>query len=234
MSEQVTFTIDGKKCTAAKGQTLVAAAKENGIYIPTLCDFEGLSPAATCRICTVKINGRPITACTTTVTQGMVVENDTEELGNIRKAIIEMLFVEGNHFCPACEKSGNCELQALGYRYQMMVPRYPYSFAQKPIDAATPKLIVDSNRCILCKRCVRGVENRDAKKIFAIAKRGNKAQIKMDHTLAATLSDEEAKAAMDMCPVGAIIKKEVGFSVPIGKRKFDSQPIGSDIEAHTR
>lgn len=226
----IKFTIDGKECSAKSGQTIVEAAKDNGVYIPTLCHFDGLKPAGTCRICTVKVGGRNMAACTTPVTNGMVVENKTPELEDARKAIIEMLFVEGNHMCPTCEKSGNCELQALGYRYLMMVPRFPFLFPKRTVDASSPKLYIDKNRCVQCLRCVRGVTSADGKKVFGLVMRGGHAQISMDNELAAQLSDAEALKAMELCPVGAILRKEVGYAVPIGKRKYDTMPIGSDIE----
>ena len=226
----IKFTIDGKECTAKNGQTIVEAAKDNGVYIPTLCHFDGLKPAGTCRICTVKVGGRNMAACTTPVTNGMVVENKTPELEDNRKAIIEMLFVEGNHMCPTCEKSGSCELQALGYRYLMMVPRFPFLFPKRAVDASSPKLYIDKNRCVQCLRCVRGVTSADGKKVFGLVMRGGHAQISMDNELAAQLSDADALKAMELCPVGAILRKEVGYAVPIGKRKYDTMPIGSDIE----
>ena len=101
----IKFTIDGKECTAKNGQTIVEAAKDNHIYIPVLCHFEGLKPAGTCRICTVKVGGRFMAACTTPVTAGMTVENNTPDIQELRKQIIEMLFVEGNHMCPVCERA---------------------------------------------------------------------------------------------------------------------------------
>ncbi|HON77983.1 MAG TPA: 2Fe-2S iron-sulfur cluster-binding protein [Spirochaetota bacterium] len=226
----IKFTIDGKECSAKSGQTIVEAAKDNGVYIPTLCHFDGLKPAGTCRICTVKVGGRNMAACTTPVTNGMVVENKTPELEDARKAIIEMLFVEGNHMCPTCEKSGNCELQALGYRYLMMVPRFPFLFPKRAVDASSPKLYIDKNRCVQCLRCVRGVTSADGRKVFGLVMRGGHAQISMDNELVAQLSDAEALKAMELCPVGAILRKEVGYAVPIGKRKYDTMPIGSDIE----
>jgi len=226
----IKFTIDGKECSAKSGQTIVEAAKDNGVYIPTLCHFDGLKPAGTCRICTVKVGGRNMAACTTPVTSGMVVENKTPELEDFRKAIIEMLFVEGNHMCPTCEKSGNCELQALGYRYQMMVPRFPFLFPKRAVDASSPKLYIDKNRCVQCLRCVRGITSADGRKVFGLVMRGGHAQISMDNELAAQLSDAEALKAMELCPVGAILRKEVGYAVPIGKRKYDKAPIGSEIE----
>ncbi|MCD4697814.1 MAG: (2Fe-2S)-binding protein [Bacteroidales bacterium] len=230
MSEKIKFSIDGKSCTADKGTNLVDAAKENGIYIPTLCHLEGVKPAGSCRICNVKINGRYMTACTTDVADGMVIENFIPEIQELRKIIIETLFVSGNHYCPACEKSGNCELQALGYKFQMLVPRFPFEFEEKEVDAESNKLYIDRNRCILCKRCVRNVKAKDGKSIFAIYGRGHHAKINIDHELANQMTDEEAQHAMDNCPVGSILRKERGYVDPIGRRKYDNEPIGSEIE----
>ncbi len=230
MSEIVKFSIDGKSCEAEKGVNIVDAAKANGIYIPTLCHLEGVKPAGSCRICNVKINGRFMTACTTDIADGMVIESNTPDIIELRKIIVETLFVSGNHFCPACEKSGSCELQALGYRFQMMVPRFPYEFEEKEVDAKSPKIYIDRNRCILCKRCVRTIKTKDGKSIFAIKGRGYKAMINIDHELADKMTDEEAREAMEHCPVGSILKKERGYVDPIGQRKFDLKPIGSEIE----
>lgn len=230
MSEIIKIVIDGKEIEATKGQTILQAAVNNGIYIPTLCAFDGIKPKASCRLCTVKVNGRAMTACTTPATEGMEIENNTDGINEIRKAIIEAIFVEGNHFCPSCEKSGNCELQALGYRFMMMVPRFPYSFPQRPIDATNPKLLLDTNRCILCLRCVRGLKDENGKSLFAIKHRGVHSEIVMDHEVCANISDEMAQKAMNTCPVGVIIKKEKGFDEAIGTRKYDKQPIGHEIE----
>ncbi|SRR6056297_2309794 len=229
MSE-INITIDGKKIKAKAGQTIVEAAKENGVYIPTLCDYEGIKPAGTCRICTVKIGGRNMAACTTPVAEGMLIENDVPELNDFRKAIVEMLFVEGNHMCPVCEKSGNCELQALAYKYTMLAPRFPYLWPQRTVDASFPKILIDRNRCIQCLRCVRGVTTADGKHIFGLVNRGGKAIISVDPELAQEMTEEMAEKAMELCPVGAILKKEVGYAVPIGMRKYDGKPIGSEYE----
>ena len=226
----IKFTIDGKECTAKNGQTIVEAAKKNHIYIPVLCHFDGLKPAGTCRICTVKAGGRFMAACTTPVTEGMAVENDTPELQELRKQIIEMLFVEGNHMCPICEKGGNCELQALGYRYKMMVPRFPYLWPRRTVIANAPKLYVDRNRCVQCLRCVRDVKTSDGKHVFGVTMRGGQTIISMDKRLAALLTEDAALKAMHQCPVGCILKKEIEYTIPIGQREFDTKPIGSKIE----
>jgi len=230
MATFVKFTIDGKICLAEEGTRLVDAAKENGIYIPTLCNYPGIPPKGSCRICTVLINGRPTTSCTTKVFENMEVKAYTPELEEFRKAVIEMLFAEGNHFCPSCEKSGNCELQALAYRYKILVPKFPYIFPKRSIEAWHPKLIKDHNRCILCKRCIRGIKNEDGKAIFAYAKRGSQLEINIDPETSKNMSDELAQKAMNICPVGALLVRGKGFSTPIGKRKYDTVMIGSDIE----
>jgi [NiFe] hydrogenase diaphorase moiety small subunit len=108
----------------------------------------------------------------------------------------------------------------------MTAPRFPYLFPRKGLDARAPKIVLERNRCIQCLRCVRGVLTKDGKKIFAAVRRGPHVTIEADIKLTGRLSEEEARQAMDLCPVGAILKKEVGFAVPIGHRKFDKKPIG--------
>jgi [NiFe] hydrogenase diaphorase moiety small subunit len=231
MSDKITFTIDGQEIAAEKGQTILDAAKEAGVYIPSLCAFEGLVPQGACRVCTVMVNGRPQAACTQPAAQGIVVENDTEKLKAIRKMLIDMLFVEGNHFCMFCEKSGNCELQALAYRFGIMAPGLPYQFPDREIDASHPDVLVDRNRCILCGRCVRASRDLDGKHVFDFVGRGREKSISVNSH--ANLADTElasADKAVDVCPVGSILKKRVGFSVPIGERIYDSKPIGTEIE----
>lgn len=230
MSKIIEFFVDGKKCIGNEGQYILEAAKQNGTYIPSLCNVPSIKPRGACRICNVKVNGRLMTACTTPVTEGMQIENDTKELNELRKTIVELLFVEGNHFCPACERSGNCELQALAYRFNMVVPRFEYQFPKRSIDATHPKLIKDNDRCILCKRCVRAIKDESGKSYFAFKKRGHKVQINIDTRLSLTMNDETANRAAEICPVGAIMRKAIAYEIPIGQRKYDLKPIGHDIE----
>jgi [NiFe] hydrogenase diaphorase moiety small subunit len=232
MSNQILkFTVDGVECYGKKGQYVLDAVRESGYYIPTLCNINGIKPRGACRICTVKINGRFMTSCSTPLAEGMEIENNTKELNNLRASIVEILLVEGNHFCPACEKSGDCELQALAYRFRIMAPRYPFTFHSKEIDASHPKLIKDHNRCILCKRCIRSIKDEEGRSLFAFKRRGHNVIINFDEELSANMSDELAQKAMDICPVGSLLKKEKGFDTPIGKRKYDKVPIGSEYES---
>lgn len=231
MATFVKFTLDGKVYLAEEGKPLVEAAKECGVYIPTLCNYPGIPPKGACRICTVLVNGIPATACTSKVVEGLNVQTTTPELEAFRKSVVEILFAEGNHLCPSCEKSGSCELQALAYRYRMTVPRFPYLFPKRDVEAWHPKILKDHNRCIQCKRCIRGIHNREGKAVFAFGKRGDRVVINLDPVTSKNISDELAQQAMDICPVGAILRKEKGFDTPIGQRKYDRAPIGSELTA---
>ncbi len=231
METYVTITIDDQEIKARPGEYIVDAARRNGIYIPVLCNMTGIHPAGSCRICTVLVNGRPMTSCTTPVAEGMEIITHNDELDDFRRSVVELLFIEGNHFCPACEKSGNCELQALGYRLEMMAPRYPYQFPKREIEATWPKLIKDHNRCILCKRCIRTIFDDEGHPLFAFRNRGLELQIVIDPEYGMKMTDEQAQKAANNCPVGALLYRgKHGFEIPIGKRKYDKEPIGSDVE----
>ncbi len=228
MNKLVNIKIDGREIQAQEGKNLVDVAKENGYYIPTLCYFREISPSlGTCRICTVKLNGRFTTGCTTKVTEGMDVEINTPELLDNRKAIIEMLYAEGNHFCPTCEKSGNCDMQNLAYDMGLTYTRYPHVFTDKMVDFTPKRMIMESNRCILCKRCVEEVKTLDGINVFSFVQRGVKTRVQIDYAEEEKLSESEAIRAMNLCPVGAILVKGMIHEEPFGERKYDL--LGKDI-----
>ena len=134
-----------------------------------------------------------------------------------------------------CEKSGNCELQALGYRFGVFAPTLPYLFPQREIDASHPEVFIDRNRCVLCGRCVRSSRDVDGKHVFQFTGRGIERKISVNSKSSLADTDlEGADKAVDACPVGAILKRGVGFKVPIGQRLYDHSPIGSQIEAAAR
>jgi [NiFe] hydrogenase diaphorase moiety small subunit len=231
MSEAITLVIDGVEVEGKPGQTILEAADAAGIYIPRLCYHKELSPYGACRVCTVLVNGRPQAACTQPIAPEMVVENNTEKLLAYRRSLIEMLFVEGNHFCMFCEKSGNCELQALAYRFGITAPKYPYLWPKREVDASHPDIYIDHNRCILCARCVRASREVDGKNVFQFEGRGSNKKVAVNAE--ANLADTDVDAAdkaMEICPVGALMRKRVGYAVPIGQRDYDHEPIGSEIE----
>lgn len=232
--DKLIFTVDGVEVEAIPGQSIIQACDAAGIYIPRLCYHPDLEPAGHCRVCTCKINGRPGSSCTMPAAQGMVIESNTRELNEDRRVLIEMLFVEGNHFCPSCEKSGNCELQALGYRLGMTGPRLPYQWPQRKIDATHPDIYIDRNRCVLCSRCIRASRTSDRKSVFGFEGRGIHVRLNID----GKHLDETAIAAIDkaveVCPVGCIVVKRSGYRTPYGHRAYDETPIGTDVGARRK
>lgn len=231
MSERmVTIIIDGKEIQAKANQTIMEAADEAGIYIPRLCYHKSLPPGGHCRVCTVKVNSKPVNACTFPVGEGQVIENDTPELKAFRRQIIELLFVEGNHFCPACETSGNCELQALGYRLGLIAPTLEYLNVPRELDASHKDVFIDRNRCILCGRCVRASRVVDCKGVFGFEGRGIEKRIAVDGDALSETAMAVADTAATICPTGCLVIKRKGWAIPVGQRKYDLAPIGSEIE----
>ena len=174
MSDQKTFLLDGREIPFEPGQTVMQAALTAGVFIPHLCYHPEFRPHGSCKLCTVKINGRPATSCTMPAQAGMEVESDTAEIRDKRRALVQMLLVEGNHFCPSCEKSGHCKLQALGYALGVMTPHFTHFFPDRPVDASHPEVLLDFNRCILCELCIRASSEVDGKNVFALSGRGLK------------------------------------------------------------
>jgi len=159
------------------------------------------------------------------------VKNATPELQAGRKAILEMLFIEGNHPCPFCEKSGSCDLQATGYRLGVTSTAFPYQFPKHEIDASHPDVFLDRNTCILCGLCIRA-SHADGKSVFGFVGRGAAMRLAVNASngLAGTdlaVADKAAAA----CPVGCIVVKRTGYETPYGERPFDALPIGTDIES---
>ena len=231
MSESFLFHIDGVALTAKPGQTIMEAADAAGIYIPRLCDHEGLRHQGGCRVCTVKAGGRSVSSCTQPAEPGLEVENNTEARNRVRRDLVEMLFHEGNHLCPICEKSGNCELQAMAYRLNMTeASRFPYLEPCRDLDASHPDIALDTNRCISCGRCIRASQDVDGKGVFGYVGRGIHRRVAVNGADLAHTSAALADHAISVCPVGCIIRKDEGFSTPIGERRFDHGLIGHEIE----
>lgn len=226
------FSLDGQEVEFGPGETLLQAATRAGHYIPHLCWKPDFHPHGSCRLCTVKVNGRSGAACTVQAAAGQNVESNTGELNAQRKTLLQMLFIEGNHFCPSCEKSGNCLLQATAYEMRMDGPHFEEFYPDRPVDASHPDLLLDLNRCILCGLCVRASAEVDGKNVFAIDGHGIQTHLVVD-SASGLLADSAITAtdcAAHICPVGAILPKRRGFAVPIGQRRFDIKPVSQQVE----
>jgi len=200
----VTLTVDGKKVTAPAGSLLIETCKSVGIEVPSFCYYPGLSLQGACRMCVVKVEKMPKlqTACTTTVTEGMIVATDSDEVRQARKAMVELLL--GNHplDCPVCDAGGECELQDMTFSYGAAESKFMEAKNHKEEQQWSPVVYFDRPRCILCYRCVRvcgegmdvwalGVQNRGVSSIIA--------PNQQDH-----LDCEECGMCIDICPVGAL------------------------------
>ncbi len=222
-----TIGIDGQEIPFTTGQTIMDAALAAKVYIPHLCHYPGLTPSGNCRLCMVEIGNRSVAACITPAVAGQEIRNNTPELNEMRKAITQMLFVEGNHICPSCEKTGNCKLQAMGYYLGMLDDRFPQFYQRREVDASHAGILLDRGRCILCDLCVRASRDVDGKNVFAIAGRGTDAHL-IVNSPTGKLADSALKTtdlAATICPVGAILIKEQGYLVPIGQRMHDQHTI---------
>jgi NADH-quinone oxidoreductase subunit G len=200
----VNLIVDGKKVTAPSGTLLIEACKSAGIEVPSFCYYPGLSLQGACRMCVVKIEKMPKlqTACTTVITEGMIVATDSDEVRQARKAMVELLL--GNHplDCPVCDAGGECELQDMTFSYGASESKFMEAKNHKEEQQWSPVVFFDRPRCILCYRCVRvcgegmdvwalGVQNRGVSSIIA--------PNQDDH-----LDCEECGMCIDICPVGAL------------------------------
>jgi [NiFe] hydrogenase diaphorase moiety small subunit len=222
-----TISIDGQSVAFSDGQTIMDAALAAGIYIPHLCHNPEFKPHGSCKLCTVKVNGRNVASCTMPAVEGQEVLSDTEELNAERLVLTQMLFVEGNHLCPGCEKSGNCQLQAVAYYLGMMSPHFNHFYPQREVDASHPDVLLDRNRCIYCELCVRASRDVDGKSVFGLSGRGIGTTLVVNST-SGRLGDTNIAAtdkAMQVCPTGALLVKRRGFAVPIGDRIYDHRSI---------
>ncbi len=208
----VTLIVDGKQITAPAGTLLIEACKSAGIEIPAFCYYPGLSLQAACRMCVVRIEKQPklATACTTTIAEGMVVQTETPEIAQARKATLQLLL--GNHplDCPVCDAGGECELQDMTFKYGAAESFYAEPKNHREEQKWSPVVYFDRPRCILCYRCVRmcgegmdvfalGIQNRGSSAVIAP---NVPAQLSPDDL--AHVDCEQCGMCIDACPVGAL------------------------------
>lgn len=219
-----TLRIDDRECGARAEQTILEIARENGIDIPTLCHFPGLSSVGACRLCLVEVKGapRPLPACVTVVREGMEVRTNTEQLKAYRRQILELLFSERNHICAVCVSNGQCELQALAQKFGMTHVHYPYRYPKLSVDASHARFVADHNRCILCNRCTRVCDEVEGAHAWDVMGRGIETLVIHDinQPWGECQSCTGCGKCVQLCPTGALSEKGRSVAEMTKTRQF--------------
>lgn len=224
MATVKTFKINDEDVSGREDETILQIARENDIFIPTLCNMEGLSSVGSCRLCLVEVKGwnKLATACVTKIQEGMEVYTDSERLREYRRMIVELLFSEGNHICAVCVSNGRCELQDMAQILGMNHLVVPYRRPNLKIDASHERFINDQNRCILCTRCVRVCDEIEGAHTWDVMGRGIEATVITDlnEPWGASQSCTTCGKCVQICPTGALFEKGKSVAEMAKKREF--------------
>lgn len=212
MAKKINLKIDGVNITVDEGTTILKAAQQLNIHIPTLCYHDDLCVAGNCRVCVVEMKGsRTLPAsCAMPVSEGMEIETNTLKVRTARRHIIDLLLSEHNAKCTTCYKNGNCELQNLASEYKISEPMFIDLVPSKnySIDAYSPSIIKDDSKCIRCQRCVRTCEELQHVSALGVAYKGDKMKIStfFEHPMFEVVCTNCGQC-VNRCPTGALVER---------------------------
>src|SRR5919107_1405706 len=204
----VNLTIEGRAVSAAPGTSILEAAKSAGVLIPHYCYPPGLPVAGVCRMCLVEVEKAPKLApsCATAVAEGQIVHVHSEKAREARKGVLEFLLINHPLDCPICDQSGECELQDYTFAEGRKDSRYLEPKRFNPVEDFGGDVVYVTNRCILCTRCVRFMDDVARDPVLNVSERGDRAVIgKFEGQ---DLTHAWAGNVVDLCPVGALLSKD--------------------------
>jgi bidirectional [NiFe] hydrogenase diaphorase subunit len=220
----ITLTIDGRDVSAREDQTILDAAKEAGVKIPTLCHLDGLCDVGACRLCMVEVKGVPklLPACVAKVSEGMEVTTNSERLQHYRMTIVEFMFSERNHICSVCVSNGHCELQSMAVQLGVDHIRVAYRYPKLPVDASHERFVLDHNRCVLCTRCVRACDEIEGAHTWDVMGRGidSKVITDMNQPWGESESCTSCGKCVNVCPTGALFEKGRSVGEMVKRKAF--------------
>jgi NADH dehydrogenase/NADH:ubiquinone oxidoreductase subunit G len=204
---EIKVTIDGRQVTAEKGATILEAAQENGIDIPTLCHHQDLTPLGACRICVVEVEGSRtlVGSCHTPITEGMVIHTHSDKVLATRRMIVELMLASHCGSCFMCEKANTCELRQIAADLEVGLPRFQVRKHYYPLEDISPYIVRDLTKCVMCRRCVRACREIAGQNVFAIAYRGYDAKVVVDDDQ--PIDKEvcrDCNICISYCPTGAL------------------------------
>ena len=210
--EKVKITIDGKEVLAPKGENLLKVLLENKAAVPHYCYHPGLSIAGACRMCFVEVEGqpRPLISCNATVTEGLVVKTTTEKVKEIQKWNLAFHLINHPLDCPICDQAGECGLQNYYMKYgKYNSDMHENKVLKRKVISIGDQVMLDTERCILCSRCVRFFDEVPKTGEMAIFNRGDRSEIGTYQDKA--LNNNYTLNSVDICPVGALTSKDFRF-----------------------
>ena len=214
MEKKIPITIDGKTIEISPGRTILDVAREQGIFIPSLCHYPATMKVGACRVCVVEVEGARslVAACAMPATAGLVVRTNTEKVRAAQRMVVEFIWASGDHNCLMCERNGDCELQDLVYRLEIEKPRFKVDPPRYDLERSNTMISRDLNKCILCGRCIRACNEIQVNEVLDFHNRGSRAKVgpafDTDYIDSNCVFCGECA---DSCPVGAITFRQARF-----------------------